>query len=295
MSKQTIYINSIASTFPEPGDTTEFVPGKQIAIVEPDYKTLIPDATLRRRMSRFVRLGVATGMQCLNNFKDQPVDAILTATGYGCLEDSEKFMNNLLNNEEQMLTPTAFIQSTFNTIGAQIAQLSQNHGYNNTYTHRAHSFESALLDAISLLEEAEAHHVLVGAMDEMTPTLYRIMERLRLWRHAMAGEGAHFAVLSDTPSPEVYATLHGIEIYNAPYDEDDIERRISAFLRKMRLKNTNVILPDEYKDICGEYPTAMGYAFADTCQGMRDGRIRNPVLLTNNFMDNHSLILLKPV
>lgn len=117
MSKQTIYINSIASTLPNTQDSPEFVPGKQVSIQEPDYKTLIPDATLRRRMSRIVRMGVATGMQCLNKFPNAPVDAILTATGYGCLGDTEKFMNTLLDNHEQMLTPTAFIQSTFNTIG----------------------------------------------------------------------------------------------------------------------------------------------------------------------------------
>ena len=55
MSKQTIYINSIASTLPNTQDSPEFVPGKQVSIQEPDHKTLIPDATLRRRMSRLFR------------------------------------------------------------------------------------------------------------------------------------------------------------------------------------------------------------------------------------------------
>lgn len=51
------------------------------------------------------------------------VDAIITATGLGCLADTEKFMNALMDNREQMLNPTAFIQSTFNTVGAQLALL----------------------------------------------------------------------------------------------------------------------------------------------------------------------------
>lgn len=88
-----------------------------------------------------------------------------------------------------MLAPTAFIQSTFNTIGAQIASLSKNRCYNNTYAHRAFSFESALLDAILLLQEGEARNVLVGGIDEMTDTLYEILKRLGTWRHALAGEG----------------------------------------------------------------------------------------------------------
>lgn len=32
-------------------------------------------------------------------------------------------MNALMDNREQMLNPTAFIQSTFNTVGAQLALL----------------------------------------------------------------------------------------------------------------------------------------------------------------------------
>ena len=45
MSKQTIYINSIASTLPDTQDSPEFVPGKQVSIQEPDYETMRPDAT----------------------------------------------------------------------------------------------------------------------------------------------------------------------------------------------------------------------------------------------------------
>ncbi|MCQ4872239.1 beta-ketoacyl synthase chain length factor [Butyricimonas paravirosa] len=295
MSKQTIYINSIASTLPDTQDSPEFVPGKQVSIQEPDYKTLIPDATLRRRMSRIVRMGVATGMQCLNKFPNAPVDAILTATGYGCLGDTEKFMNTLLDNHEQMLTPTAFIQSTFNTIGAQIALLSKNHGYNNTYTHRAFSFESALLDAILLLREEEASNVLVGAIDEMTPTVYEILKRLGLWRNALAGEGANFAILSTTAIPESYAVLEGIELFNGTYSAAEIQERIHNYLVQKGEKNATVLFPDAYKNTCGEYPTAIAYAFNTCCKQLQSGEIKMPILVYNTFLGNHSFIFLKPV
>ena len=44
-------------------------------------------------------------------------------------------MNALMDNREQMRNPTAFIQSTFNTVGAQLALLLKIHAYNVTYVH----------------------------------------------------------------------------------------------------------------------------------------------------------------
>lgn len=54
----------------------------------------------------------------------ESVDAIITGTGLGCIEDSEKFLKSILDNKEEFLTPTSFIQSTHNTVGAQIALYS---------------------------------------------------------------------------------------------------------------------------------------------------------------------------
>ena len=124
-----------------------------------DLKALIPNVALRRRMSRFVRMGVATAMQCLSSgVSADRIDAIVTATGWGCLADSEKFLRNLLEQDEELLNPTPFIQSTFNTIGAQVALLCSNHSYNMTYVHRGHSFESALLDGVMQFDDATITH-----------------------------------------------------------------------------------------------------------------------------------------
>ena len=89
-----------------------------------DIKELIPEMNLRRRMSRVVKSGVAAGIESLLEFGDRAaVEAVVTATGLGCIADSEKFLDSLIANEERMLNPTPFIQSTFNTVGAQIALL----------------------------------------------------------------------------------------------------------------------------------------------------------------------------
>lgn len=189
--KKPVYINLAAS------DST----------LTADIKALIPDAALRRRMSRIVKMGVSVGMACVEQVGAAQIDAIITATGFGCLDDSEKFLHTLIENDESLLNPTPFIQSTFNTVGGQIGLLCKNHCYNMTYTHRGRSFESALLDAILLIQSGEAHCVLLGGFDNNTPSQLKIMERMGLWRYATAGEGAYFFVLSDKPQPEALSQV----------------------------------------------------------------------------------------
>ena len=191
---QPVYIQRIASIHP-PKDHSPENNHPYLQACEPDYKDIITNATLRRRMSRIVKMGVACGLECMGELSPEKIQGIITATGLGCLTDTEKFLNNLLDNEERMLNPTPFIQSTFNTIGAQIALIHQIHAYNMTYVHRGLSFESALLDAMMKIGEG-SENILVGAIDEMTETCYTIQQRLGMLKGIAAGEGAQFFLLS---------------------------------------------------------------------------------------------------
>ena len=113
-----------------------------------DIRATIPDAGMRRRMSRLLRKAVATAVECCGGTERlKNLDAIITATGWGFLEDSGSFLRNIISTGGQMLNPTPFIQSTFNTAGGYLARLGLNHCYNITYVNRSHSFEDALLDA----------------------------------------------------------------------------------------------------------------------------------------------------
>lgn len=284
MFTKPVYIEKIAASFERTTDDCQ--------LREPDYKLLIPNATLRRRMSRMVRMGVATGLQCIGETA-VPVDAILTSTGLGCLADTEKFMNTILEHNEELLTPTAFIQSTFNTIGAQIALLTGNHSYNTTYVHRAFSLESALLDAALLLQEGEASSVLVGAVDEMTPALEAILGRLGFWKKAKPGEGAAFFLLSGDPSPKCMAELRDMEFFSGSFTKEEIDKRMEAFLFRNGTTDACVVLPDEYKRYCGEFPTAMSFALWYACSRMQETGSSGSVLLYNSFLDNHSFLLIK--
>jgi len=218
--------------------------GNRLTCIEPDYKELI-DGKLIRRMSRIIKMGVAAAMECLKEAGVTVPDAIITGTAYGCLQDTETFLSRIVENKEEMLTPTAFIQSTHNTVGAQIALLLQCHSYNNTFVHRGFSFESALLDAMTLLLDNPATQVLIGGVDEITNTSHAILSRLGLYRQeplsnrelftspargTIAGEGAAFFLLADQPSPTDYARLEGITTFYHPHTITATEEAISSFL-----------------------------------------------------------------
>ena len=172
-----------------------------------DFKELVADASLRRRMSRIVKMGVACGLKCAEELPSDSIDGIVTATGLGCLGDTEKFMESIVVNNERLLNPTPFIQSTFNTIGGQIALLRGIHSYNVTYVHRGLSFESALIDAAMQVADGK-RNVLLGAVDEITASSADIQRRLGMTRDYELGEGANFFVLNAaTPGSNQTAIL----------------------------------------------------------------------------------------
>jgi len=260
---------------------------------EPDYKEIITHAGLRRRMSRLVKMGVACGLECMGQLPSGKIEGIITATGLGCLTDTEKFLNSLLDNEERMLNPTPFIQSTFNTIGAQIALMCQIHAYNMTYVHRGLSFESALLDAMMKIGEG-CEYVLVGAMDELTETSRTVQQRLGLLKEAKAGEGAQFFLLSREAGEHPLAELRGLEMFTGKQTAEEIDARVIRFLRRNGLDSRNVRRFAVGKDECGEYPTASSYALWKAVKEAAGSAVPADMLIySHRHSIHHSLILIR--
>lgn len=233
-------------SFREPGFLTEPVEqtGNRLNCVEPDYKTII-DIKHIRRMSRIIKMGVAAGMECLNQAAIGTPDAITTGTAYGCLEDTGAFLSKMVEQQEELLTPTSFIQSTHNTVGAQIALMLHCTGYNNVFVHRGLSFESALLDAMLLIKEQEASNVLVGGVDEITDISHTILTRFGLYKRkpisnldlfntssqgTIAGEGSAFFLLTGEASPRNYAQLNALHTFYKPRGTNETVTQISTFL-----------------------------------------------------------------
>ena len=230
--------------------------GNRLRCIEPDYLQYI-DTKFIRRMSRIIKMGTAAAMQCLHEAGVQQPDAIVMGTAYGCLEDTGIFIKKMVEQHEEMLTPTAFIQSTHNTIGAQIALLLQCHNYNNTFVHRGFSFESALLDAMMLLQENAAASVLTGAADEITDYSHTLLSRFGLYKKdiaantelfaghskgTIAGEGAAFFLLTNQASGNDYATLDALHTFYKPAGTKEIEDEILNFLKGQSLSVTDLDL-----------------------------------------------------
>lgn len=220
-----------------------------------DYKKYIKPAAMRR-MSQSVKMGITASSMALGAAGIENPDAIITGTGRGCRQDSEIFLEKILENDEAFLTPIKFIQSTHNTVGGQIALGLNCNAYNFTYAQDAVSFESALLDAQSLvMETSEPKNVLVGGIDELAKNGTELHKRLghlkqeetssnlRILKSgtkgSQASEGATFFVLSNQKNAHSCAELCDIEIYNTASSEE-MTQNIALFLSNNGLRPENM-------------------------------------------------------
>ncbi|MEO6686374.1 MAG: beta-ketoacyl synthase chain length factor [Dyadobacter sp.] len=233
-------------TFKNAGFSKSIEPLKNDSeLISPNFKEYI-DAGLLRRMSKILRISVTAAKDCLQQAEiDQP-GAIIVGTGLGCLQDTEKFLNNFLTIEG-LLPPTSFIQSTHNTIAGQISLSIGNHGYNMTHSQNTLSFEHALIDAGLLLGE-ENDNIIVGAADEYIEILNEIGEQLNLKSEINLTSGASFFIVSKEKSDKSTAKIKDVETFGLV---QDIEESIENFLSNNNLNQSEIdlILYSDFNDL----------------------------------------------
>lgn len=244
------YINGLGCISAQETFDTNFLEKAEINTVDttltvksPMYKDYISPAAIRR-MAKGVRNGIVASTIAMKEAAVSNVDAIITGTGMGCIEDSEKFLKAIIDNKEEFLTPTAFINSTHNTVGAQIALGLQCFAYNFTYVNNAVSFESALLDAKMKIEEQEVNSVLIGGIDEIasyTSSLFKLAGFIKEenkaphellssnTKGAIYGEGATFFVLENEKKTTTYAEVLDLELINK-IAINEVESKVIQFL-----------------------------------------------------------------
>lgn len=273
--------------------------GNRFNCQEPDYSRFI-DARQIRRMSRVIRMSITASMLAMKEASMTATDAVIVGTALGCLEDTEAFLKKLVQNNEDMLSPTSFIYSTHNTLAAQVGLMFGCKGYNSTYVHRNISFESALVDALMLLHEGSVGTVLAGGVDELTNSSFAILERLgsyksneelqdgSLYTHrskgSLAGEGASFMALSNTKEGSCYAELLDVKSvsFSTPMEASAKARAMldaQGFSQPdLLISGYNGDVQDDavfdsvaadlhmhdnvmrYKHLCGEYGTSSAFA-----------------------------------
>ncbi|MFD2561937.1 beta-ketoacyl synthase N-terminal-like domain-containing protein [Aquimarina rubra] len=220
---------------------------------DPNYKEYIKPAAMRR-MSKSVKMGVAAASMALNRSGVEMPDAIITGTGMGCKQDSEKFLENVLHNDEQFLTPTLFIQSTHNTVGGQVALGLGCKAYNVTYVQGAASFETSVMDAQLMLSEEPNRKILVGGIDEVAKNstlLHKLDGQIKEdttdvinlldsdTSGTVASEGATFMVLGGEKTDKSLAKIVDVETISAA-TPDEIKKDIEKFMKRHKLSADDI-------------------------------------------------------
>ncbi len=238
--------------------------------IEPDYKEWI-DVKNIRRMNRVQRMGYVAALQCLRQANVDHPEAIIAGTGWGCIDSTYRFLERLYDLQHLPVNPSAFIQSTHNTVAAQIALMLQCNGYNNTITDNRLAFELALDDAILHMNESGAAKCLVGCFDEMIPELVDILKKVRSpLPIEVQGEGSAFFLLSRQPDSEYAAEIKHMQIASFRYIEENLNSIIETNLvRHITAEQKDVLETGSWKDfhgtksafghLCGHFPTNSGF------------------------------------
>lgn len=218
------YVNSIAQISCQKPLSDEWFDSpciyedKYVRAQEPDTKGLIVPSEARR-MSKILKRTVCTAITALNESDIKQPDAIITGTGMGCMENSEKFLIDLSRFGEQCLKPTLFMQSTHNTISSLIAIILKCHGYNNTYSHKGISFESSLFDAWIQIKSGMIRNALVGAHDEVTPFMDLVMERTHP-EYSLVSEASVSTIVTNTRSDRNLCEISDVRLLHRPEYSD---------------------------------------------------------------------------
>jgi len=267
--------------------------------LDPDFKKYVSPIEARR-MGKILKRALATSKEALADSGLETVDAIVTGTGYGCVENTEFFLDALCKEGEQLLKPTFFMQSTHNTISSLIAIQTKNHSFNATYAHKSISFDSALHDAWLQFSLGKINSALVGGHDEMTPVFYHILKRGDVMGkdNEICGEAAVSVVLGRNAEKSL-CKLSGMRVLYHPTIET-LSKAVAILLKnaEKRIEDVDFILTGisgheesdqaylaesetlfgkvpllKYKHLFGESFTASGLGFYVAAQCLKAGKV----------------------
>ena len=322
MQLRNIYINGLSAVSAQPTVDETFLQGNIAApsadyrkVIEPEYKQYL-NPTASRRFSKLIKMSLVAAQKSIAMAEGVMPEAIITGTGLGCLEDTEKFLRSLIENNESMLSPTAFIQSTHNTISGQIAMMITCYHPNYTYSNRYFSFESSLLDGVLMLQDNSCTTILVNAADEVIPVTNTVLKRLGLWDRGESiagipvqmGEGVVSMVLSTEKTASSMAVVKALDLIYILPEEKNITDLFTEFLQAASLKVSDidvVILGMNgdaesdahyepvrklfnastqlvYKHLFGESFTTSAYAYWLAAQVLHKKQLPSSCILTDN-------------
>ena len=215
--------------------------GTKMLAIEPSYEDIPPG--ILRRMGKAVRMGAGAAMPIVKN--NPKPDGIIIGTANGGKEDCVKFLNQIIEYNEGLLTPINFVQSTPNATAAQIGLLTKNHGYNITHLHLGLAFEFAIIDTDMMLTENPLNSYLLGAVDDISSYNYNFEDKNGWYKKqaitsktfyetnspgSIAGEGAAMFLVNGIRSGSVAKLLAVDTLHNE--DEFVMKEKLQDFITK---------------------------------------------------------------
>jgi 3-oxoacyl-[acyl-carrier-protein] synthase II len=298
-------------------------------VVKPNYSSFIDSSSEIRRMSGCMKNGMVSSTIALTDNQNDNIEAIIVGTGMGCIYFSEKFLKSIIENNEEFLTPTPFIQSTHNAVAGQLAIKFGCKGYNFTYVDSASSFLSALFDGMLQIQNGEISNALIGGVDEMaehTTELFQHIEHFKQPNKSfnffsdktkghVLSEGASFFVLEDKKKETSYCEV--VDVMSLPILRKDSSPTswIYSFLTKNQIpvdeidllilgnngdENYDVIYDEVeknfshipsvfYKHLFGEFLTSSGIAVWLACNIFKNQYIPQVLCKPNSTSINTSI------
>lgn len=249
---------------------------KRVPTIDPSFSDYL-SPLLSRRMCTLLKRAVVISRLTLKEAGVEMPDAIISGTGLGCIDNTEKFLVSIMENDEKFLQPTYFMQSTHNIISSTVAIDLKCHGYNNSFVHRGVSFENALLDAFMQFEQKRIGTALVGGYDELTDNYYTLFEKMGTWdfkpetspnKKCFAGEASVNMLLGTEKNEQTLCEVNDVELMYCPTHEQ-IKATLDAMLARAGCTlsdvdavltgiNTNPVNDGVYFDVMsnvlGNYP-----------------------------------------
>ena len=302
--------------------------GKQLRAIEPSYDFIPPG--MLRRMGKAVRMGVGASLSLLQN-KISP-DGIIMGTTNGGKEDCLKFLNQIIEYDEGMLTPLNFVQGTPNAVASQIGILTKNHGYNITHMHLGLAFENALMDADMLLTEMPSNNYLIGAVDDISTYNYYFEDKAHWYKEAeisnkdlynsntpgsIAGEAAVMFLVDGNKKDAIAKvvavdTLHSrdevavneklkqfIEKYLPAGEKIDLllsgengDNRLLKYFTSVEAITGNDITIARFKHMVGEYPTATAMGLWLACNILQQQSIPDHMIKKRGSVADYKNVLM---
>ena len=282
--------------------------GGRVLCKDPDFKQFIPPMEARR-MSSILKRTLAVSKYVMENSPLQCPDAIISGTGNGCVGDTESFLLKMIDDGESMLNPSKFICSTPNTCASQIAIALGCNGFNTTHVNDIFSMEGALTDSMMRFERGDASSILMVVADQMTDTLYKMLNFIPKLSSIPLSEGATAFLLESKPSERAFSVIE-----DTVQLREEVSEKLNNFLSSNNLTWNDIdlvmtsdfpntqrenfpFIPKEkerltYKQWCGEYLSASAFGLFCCSDILKNSAAQKRILLAVRSGANYSFTLI---